>query len=156
MNDHKGERRLPGFILTAKLLQRVVQRRQVCNRRLAEHKLATSPDSVSSEANLEPEALVYHSNAVLHPCCIRANGTGSIADDQGRRWASDRTNEATCVYGMKDGLWDLEAGPGITNAPPRANTEHRVRERWLGQHFIKMDKNRRARIGQANEVQIYP
>jgi hypothetical protein len=27
MHDHEGERRLPGFILTAKFLQRVVQRR---------------------------------------------------------------------------------------------------------------------------------
>jgi len=68
MNDHKGERRLPGFILTAKLLQRVVQRRQVCNRRLAEHKLATSPDSVSSEANLEPKP----SFTTATPYCIRA------------------------------------------------------------------------------------
>jgi len=54
MHDHEGERRLPGFILTAKFLQRVVQRRQACIRRLSEHKLTTRPDSTSGEPHLEP------------------------------------------------------------------------------------------------------
>jgi len=44
----------PGYILTAKFLQRVVQRRQACIRRLSEHKLTTRPDSTSGEARLEP------------------------------------------------------------------------------------------------------
>jgi hypothetical protein len=30
MHDHEGERRLPGYILTAKFLQRVVPRRRAC------------------------------------------------------------------------------------------------------------------------------
>jgi hypothetical protein len=54
MHDHERERRLPRYILTAKFLQRVVQRRQACIRRLSEHTLTTRPDSTSGEAHLEP------------------------------------------------------------------------------------------------------
>jgi hypothetical protein len=54
MHDHEGERQLPEFILTTKFLQRVVQRRQACIRRLSEHELTTRPDSTSDEAHLEP------------------------------------------------------------------------------------------------------
>ena len=53
-HGHEGERRLPGYIRTAKFLQRVVQRRQACIRRLSEHKQTTRPDSTSGEARLEP------------------------------------------------------------------------------------------------------
>jgi hypothetical protein len=53
MHDHEGEKRLPEFMLTAKFLQRVVQRRQTCIRRLSEHKLTARPDSTSGEPRLE-------------------------------------------------------------------------------------------------------
>ena len=65
MHDHEGERRLPAFILTAKFLQRVVQQRQACIRRLSEHKLTTRPDSTLGEARLEPTSSVWYRNAVL-------------------------------------------------------------------------------------------
>jgi len=48
----------PGYILTAKFLQRVVQRRQACIRRLSEHKLTTRPDSTSGEPRFEPPPFV--------------------------------------------------------------------------------------------------
>jgi hypothetical protein len=54
MHDHEGGRRLPGYILTTKFLQHVVQRRQASIRRLSEHKLTTRPDSTSGEARLDP------------------------------------------------------------------------------------------------------
>jgi len=58
MHDQEGERRLPGYILTTKFLQRVVQRIQACIRRLSEHKLTTRPDSTSGEPHLEPTPFV--------------------------------------------------------------------------------------------------
>jgi len=54
MHDHEGERRLPGYILTAKFLQGVVQRRQACIRRLSEHEQTMRPDSTSDEPRLKP------------------------------------------------------------------------------------------------------
>jgi len=54
MHDHEGEKRLPEFILTAKFLQRVVQRRQACIRKLSDHIMMMNSDSTSGEAPLEP------------------------------------------------------------------------------------------------------
>jgi len=65
MHDHEGERRLPRYILTAKFLQRVVQRRQACIRRLSEHKLKTRPDSTSDEAGLEPMPFVVRQRRAI-------------------------------------------------------------------------------------------
>jgi len=65
MHDHEGERRLPGFILTVKFLQRVVRRRQACIRRLSKHKLTMRPDSTSGEPCLEPTpSVVWKSRSV--------------------------------------------------------------------------------------------
>lgn len=62
--------------------------------------------------NLSSRRSLWHGNAVLLPSCIRTNGTGAVADDQGRYSALDRTDQTTSISEKKNEVWNLEVGRG--------------------------------------------